>query len=213
MMDARLKSAILANFPAVYPIIDSGAGRVPDCSPVLLASALAGAGAQLVQYRHKGEFTRRAFDEATAVGAVFRQAGIGYIVNDRADIALAVKADGVHVGQHDLPPAEVRRLIGPDMLLGYSTHNADQLADSACQYADYLAIGPVFGTSSKRNPDPVVGLEGVREARSLTEKPLVAIGGITLSSASEVLAAGADSVAVISGVSPTNIAQWMRLRR
>lgn len=210
-MDARLKSAILATFPAVYPIIDSGAGRVPDRSPVLLASALAGAGARLVQYRHKGEFTRRAFDEAAAVGSVLRQAGIGYIVNDRADIALAVNADGVHVGQHDLPPAEVRRLIGPHMLLGYSTHNADQLADSACQYADYLAIGPAFSTSSKRNPDPVVGLEGVREARALTEKPLVAIGGITLSSASDVLAAGADSVAVISGISPANIAQWMRL--
>lgn len=212
-MDARLKSAILANFPAVYPIVDSGAARAPDCSPVQMASALAGAGAQLVQYRHKGEFTRRAFDEVAAVGSVLRQAGIGFIVNDRADIALAVKADGVHIGQDDLPPAEVRRLIGSDMLVGYSTHNAGQLADSACEWADYLAIGPAFSTSSKRNPDPAVGVEGVREARSLTEKPLVAIGGITLSSASEVLAAGADSVAVISGISPTNIAQWMRLRR
>ncbi len=212
-MYARLKSAILANFPAVYPIVDSGATRAPDCSPAQMASALAGAGARLVQYRHKGEFTRRAFDEAAAVGSVLRQAGTAFIVNDRADIALALKADGVHVGQDDLPPAEVRRLIGSDMFLGYSTHNADQLADSECQWADYLAIGPAFSTSSKRNPDPVVGVEGVREARSLTEKPLIAIGGITLASACEVLAAGADSVAVISGISPTNIAQWMRLRR
>ena len=166
-----------------------------------------------MQYRHKGEFGRRQFDEARAAGEVLRRAGVAFVVNDRADIALALEADGVHVGQDDLPSVEVRRLIGSDILLGYSTHNAAQLSDDACRWADYLAIGPAFSTSSKRNPDPVVGLGGIREARSMTAKPLVAIGGITLSNASEVLAAGADSVSAISGITPRNVAQWMRLRR
>ena len=212
-MDARLRSAVLDDFPAVYPIIDSDAARATGSSPAQVASALASAGARIVQYRHKGEFGRRQFDDARAAGEILRRAGVVFVVNDRADIALALEADGVHVGQDDLPPADVRRLIGPGFLLGYSTHNARQLSDDACRWADYLAIGPAFQTSSKRNPDPVVGIEGVREARSMTAKPLVAIGGITLSNASEVLAAGADSVSAISGITPRNLAQWMRLRR
>ena len=211
-MDARLRSAVLADFPVVYPIIDSGAARAAGSDPAQMARALASAGARIVQYRHKGEFGRRQFDEARAAGEVLRRAGVAFVVNDRADIALALEADGVHVGQDDLPPADVRRLIGSDILLGYSTHNAAQLSDDACRWADYLAIGPAFRTSSKRNPDPVVGIEGIREARSMTAKPLVAIGGITLSNASEVLAAGADSVSAISGITPRNMAQWMRLR-
>lgn len=212
-MDARLRSALLADFPVVYPIIDTAAAGASGSDPAQVADALASAGARIVQYRHKGEFGRRQFDEARAVGEILRQAGVAFVVNDRADIALALEADGVHVGQDDLPPAEVRRLIGSDILLGYSTHNAGQLSDHECRWADYLAIGPAFRTSSKRNPDPVVGIEGVREARSMTAKPLVAIGGITLSNASEVLAAGADSVSAISGITPRNLAQWMRLRR
>ncbi len=212
-MDARLRSAVLADFPVVYPIIDSGAARAAGSDPAQMAHALASAGARIVQYRHKGEFGRRQFDEARAAGEVLRRAGVAFVVNDRADIALALEADGVHVGQDDLPSVEVRRLIGSDILLGYSTHNAAQLSDDACRWADYLAIGPAFSTSSKRNPDPVVGLGGIREARSMTAKPLVAIGGITLSNASEVLAAGADSVSAISGITPRNVAQWMRLRR
>lgn len=212
-MDARLRSAVLADFPVVYPIIDSGVARAAGSDPAQVASALASAGARIVQYRHKGEFGRRQFEEARAAGEILRRAGVAFVVNDRADIALALEADGVHVGQDDLPPAEVRRLVGSDILLGYSTHNAAQLSDDACRWADYLAIGPAFSTSSKRNPDPVVGLEGIREARSMTARPLVAIGGIALSNASEVLAAGADSVSAISGITPRNLAQWMRLRR
>ena len=212
-MHVQLKAAIIANFPVVYPIIDSDAAQAAGRDPAQMAGALADAGAELVQYRHKGAFSRTVFEEVRAVAGVFRQAGVGFVVNDRADIALAVRADGVHVGQDDLPPEQVRRLVGAGMILGYSTHNADQLSDDACEWADYLAIGPAFGTSSKRNPDPVVGVEGVRDARSMTDKPLVAIGGITLSNASEVLAAGADCVSVISGISPQNLAGWMRLRR
>ena len=120
------------------------------------------------------------------------------IMNDRADLCLAAEFDGVHVGQDDLSPESVRRIIGPDRWLGVSTHNADQLQEADRTSADYLAIGPVFSTSSKEKPDPVVGLEGVRQARSLTSKPLVAIGGIMRANAASVIEAGADSAAVIS---------------
>ena len=120
------------------------------------------------------------------------------IMNDRADLCLAAELDGVHVGQEDLSPESVRAIIGPDRWLGVSTHNPEQLREADETSADYLAIGPVFATSSKENPDPVVGLEGVRRARALTRKPLVAIGGITRANAASVIAAGADSVAVIS---------------
>jgi thiamine-phosphate pyrophosphorylase len=120
------------------------------------------------------------------------------IINDRADLCLAADFDGVHVGQDDLSPESVRKMIGPDRWLGVSTHNPDQLGEADATSADYLAIGPVFATSSKDRPDPVVGLEGVRRARALTRKPLVAIGGITRANAASVIEAGADSVAVIS---------------
>jgi len=120
------------------------------------------------------------------------------IMNDRTDLALAAGFDGVHVGQNDLPVAAVRTIAGADLIMGTSTHNPEQLRLADQTEADYLAIGPVFATSSKLNPDPVVGLQGVRLARSLTTKPLVAIGGITRANCRSVLDAGADSVAVIS---------------
>jgi thiamine-phosphate pyrophosphorylase len=120
------------------------------------------------------------------------------IMNDRADLCLVAEFDGVHVGQDDLSPESVRGIIGPDRWLGVSTHNPEQLSEADQTSADYLAIGPVFPTSSKDRPDPVMDLEGVRRARSLTGKPLVAIGGITRANAASVIEAGADSVAVIS---------------
>jgi thiamine-phosphate pyrophosphorylase len=120
------------------------------------------------------------------------------IMNDRADLALAAEFDGVHVGQDDLSAESVRKIIGPERWLGVSTHNPEQLQEADLTSADYLAIGPVFSTSSKDRPDPVVGLEGVRRARQLTRKPVVAIGGITRGNAASVVEAGADSVAVIS---------------
>ena len=208
---ATPKTSILARFPRVYPIIDTIRLNRVGVDPVAMAESIARAGVRIAQYRHKGAFTRARFAEARAVGAVFRRAGVCYILNDRADIALALNADGVHVGQEDLPPKEVRRLIGQEMLLGYSTHNAAQLGGEECRWADYLAIGPVFGTSSKRNPDPVVGLEGVRIARSLTEKPLVAIGGIDLAGAAKVISSGAESVSMISSLSVENLSQWMAM--
>lgn len=120
------------------------------------------------------------------------------IVNDRADLAVAAQADGVHIGQEDVPPEAARRIIGPNRILGISTHNPEQIASASQTSADYIAIGPVFATFSKDNPDPAVGLDGVRQARALASKPVVAIGGITLQNCRSVIEAGADSVAVIS---------------
>jgi thiamine-phosphate pyrophosphorylase len=119
-------------------------------------------------------------------------------MNDRADLCVAAEFDGVHVGQDDLSPDSARKIIGPEHWLGVSTHNPEQVAEADNTSADYIAIGPVFSTGSKRNPDPVVGLDGVRAARSLTRKPLVAIGGISRQNCRSVIDAGADSVAVIS---------------
>jgi thiamine-phosphate pyrophosphorylase len=135
---------------------------------------------------------------ATRMGQPRFDYAVRLIMNDRADLCLAADLDGVHVGQDDLSPESVRAIIGPKRWLGVSTHNPEQLREADLTSADYLAIGPVFATSSKERPDPVVGLEGVRRARVLTRKPLVAIGGITRANAASVIEAGADSVAVIS---------------
>ena len=132
------------------------------------------------------------------VGAPHLDISVRVIMNDRADLCLAAEFDGVHVGQEDLSPESVRGIIGPQRWLGVSTHNPEQLSEANLTSADYLAIGPVFATSSKAKPDPVVGLDGIRRARALTRKPLVAIGGITRANAASVIEAGADSVAVIS---------------
>lgn len=146
----------------------------------------------------QSQITRPPAKNAGRVGQPLGQDSIRLIMNDRADLALAADFDGVHVGQDDLSPESVRKIIGPDRWLGVSTHNPEQVAEADKTSADYIAIGPVFATSSKERPDPVVGLEGVRRARQLTRKPLVAIGGITRANAAAVIEAGADSVAVIS---------------
>lgn len=197
--------------PAFYPIIDTAYLGTVGTDPVEFARLLIGAGVRIAQYRHKAEFTRARFEEVDLISKLFIEAEVPFIVNDRADIARAVGAAGVHVGQDDLSPVDVRRIIGPGIILGYSTHNADQLAAADSQPVDYLAIGPMFETPSKQNPDPVVRIESLSELRKLTTKPLVAIGGISLGRASEVLSAGADSLAVISGVVEENLAAWVRL--
>ena len=133
-------------------------------------------------------------DDARALRSLKAQ----LIMNDRADLCLAASFDGVHVGQDDLSPAAVRSVIGDKLILGVSTHNPEQVRAAELTAADYIAVGPVFATGSKLNPDPVIGLEGVRLARSLTSKPLVAIGGITRQNCRSVIEAGADCVAVIS---------------
>jgi thiamine-phosphate pyrophosphorylase len=155
-------------------------------------------GAKLIQLRSKDTPALDFFEDAKKAVELAHLHDARIIINDRVDVALAVKADGVHLGQTDLPPVEARKVLGTNAIIGYSTHSADQAADARSHAVDYIAIGPVFPTATKENPDSVVGLDGVRDARKVVENfPLVAIGGITLGSASEVIAAGADSVAVI----------------
>jgi thiamine-phosphate pyrophosphorylase len=141
------------------------------------------------------------------------------MVNDRADFAMLLEA-GLHVGQDDLAPGDARRLLGPGAVIGFSSHNADQLSAAGSEPVDYVGFGPVFPTASKRNPDPVVGVEQIRRCRALVEKPLVAIGGITLENALDAIRAGADSVAVIAGLLPQaatarslreRMEEWQRL--
>jgi thiamine-phosphate pyrophosphorylase len=182
--------------PRLYPIVDASCFR--EYAALFAASEdLAAAGCTLLQYRDKSGNARQMLDQARELRARLGPS-IKLIMNDRADLCLAADFDGLHIGQDDLSPESARRIIGPDRWLGLSTHNPEQLAEADKTSADYLAIGPVFATSSKVNPDPVVGLEGLRRARELTCKPLVAIGGITRSNARSVIDAGADSVAVIS---------------
>jgi thiamine-phosphate pyrophosphorylase len=180
----------------LYPIVDAACFSSTE-DLAIFAEGLVAAGCTLLQYRNKRGNPRVMLEQARElkkhVGGAVR-----LIMNDRADLCLAAEFDGVHVGQDDLSPEAVRRIIGPDRWLGVSTHNPEQLREARKTSADYLAVGPVFSTSSKEKPDPVVGLEGVRRARQLTRKPLVAIGGITRANAASVIEAGADSVAVIS---------------
>ncbi len=187
--------------PRLYAIVDSSAHESTQ-DLLGFAAALTVGGCTLLQYRNKGGSARLMLEQATELRRLSRARvpapHLGLIMNDRADLCVAADFDGVHVGQEDLSPESVRKIIGPDRWLGVSTHNREQLREADLTSADYLAIGPVFATSSKDKPDPVVGLEGVRRARQLTSKPLVAIGGITRANAASVIEAGADSVAVIS---------------
>ncbi len=182
--------------PRLYPILDSVL-FADSASMLPAADELAAAGCTLLQYRNKSDNAREMLDQARELRARLGPS-IQLIMNDRADLCVAAGFDGLHVGQDDLSPEAARLIIGSKRWLGVSTHNPEQLAEADKTSADYVAIGPVFATSSKLNPDPVVGLDGVRRARELTRKPLVAIGGITRANARSVIDAGADSVAVIS---------------
>jgi len=181
--------------PRLYAIID--AAFLPDTAALLaFAGELRAAGVALFQYRNKSGNTRQMLSQARELRRKLE--GARLIMNDRADLCLAAGFDGVHLGQEDLSPEGARRIVGEKLWVGVSTHNPEQVRAEASGSADYVAVGPVFATSSKANPDPVIGLEGVRMARSLTQKPLVAIGGITRENCRSVLDAGADAVAVIS---------------
>jgi thiamine-phosphate pyrophosphorylase len=182
--------------PRLYAIADASA--FPDVDALgAFAEELAAAGVTLLQYRNKTGNARQMLEQARELK---RRVGdsVKLIMNDRADLCLAAEFDGVHVGQDDLSPQGARKVIGSDLWLGVSTHNPEQVKAADATSADYVAIGPVFSTTSKEKPDPVIGLEGVRRARALTPKPLVAIGGITRSNCRSVIEAGADAVAVIS---------------
>jgi thiamine-phosphate pyrophosphorylase len=183
--------------PAFYPLVDTGSG-LPAADA---AEAILEGGARILQFRHKGVFSRQVFEEATNIASLCRAAGALFVINDRADIAMLLDA-ALHLGQDDLPPSDARRIMPPDRIIGFSTHNADQLLAADREPVDYLAIGPIFGTLSKQNPDPVVGIERLQALRALTRKPLVAIGGITRKTAPAVFDAGADSVAIIGDLYP-----------
>jgi thiamine-phosphate pyrophosphorylase len=186
----------MIQLPRLYPILD--AGCFPDANAMFAAAEeLAAVGCTLLQYRNKRGSARRMLEDARALRSRLGPT-VKLVMNDRADLCLAAQYDGLHVGQDDLLPESARSIIGPARWLGVSTHNPEQLAEADRTTADYLAIGPIFATSSKANPDPVAGLQGLRRARELTRKPLVAIGGITRANARSVIEAGADSVAVIS---------------
>jgi thiamine-phosphate pyrophosphorylase len=181
--------------PRLYAIIDPM--HTNDRSSMAVTAELLAAGVRLIQIRDKKASSGELYSNAQQLEECVHKAGGIFIINDRADVARAMDADGVHVGQDDLPVESARSLLGPGKLIGYSTHVLDQVREAELTSADYIAFGPIFATTSKENPDAVVGLEGLREARKATRKPLVAIGGITLENARAVIEAGADSVAVI----------------
>ncbi len=185
--------------PRLYAILDAGC-FIPDLSLKALlsfATELAAGGVTLLQYRNKQSTAREILSHARELHRVLPPE-VMLFLNDRADLCLAANFAGVHVGQEDLSPEGARTVVGHQRFVGVSTHNAAQLEIANQAPVDYIAIGPIFPTRSKANPDPVVGLEGLRKVRKLTNKPLVAIGGITRQNCRSVLDAGADSVAVIA---------------
>lgn len=181
-------------FPPLYAILDPA--LIPTAI-VPFAENLADAGVRLMQLRDKRGSALKIYEQSRELVSALEPCGVKFIVNDRPDIAAIVEASGVHVGQEDLPPEEARLIVGKGYWVGVSTHNIEQFREASTTSADYIAVGPIFATASKQNPDPVVGLELLREVRKLTVKPIVAIGGITLETAGDVYLAGADSVAVI----------------
>jgi len=186
----------MISLPRLYAILDASCFTSP-ADLFKTAETLSSAGVTLLQYRNKSENARKMLDHAQELKQRLANS-VKLIMNDRADLALAAGFGGVHVGQDDLSAEGARKVIGPNLWLGVSTHNPGQVIEADKTSADYIAIGPVFATSSKANPDPVIGVDGVRQARKLTRKPLVAIGGITRANCRSVIDAGADSVAVIS---------------
>ena len=197
--------------PPVYPIIDN----------LLAAEAFLEAGAGILQFRYKGFWSREVFAVAQTVGKLCSEAGALFVVNDRADYARILGA-GLHLGQEDLLPSDARVILGPDAVIGFSTHNSAQMTAAENEPVDYVAFGPVFPTLSKEHPDPTTGIEGLRAVRALTRRPLVAIGGITRGNASLCWNAGADSVAVIGDLLPdpcnkqtlrARMDEWLRLSK
>ena len=182
----------------LYIILDPSVCPARPLVEVLRAAAEAGA--SIFQYRNKTASMKEAYTEALALRHAAAKAGVFFIVNDRCDLALAVDADGVHLGQGDLPLDLARKVMGPDKLIGISTHNPDQVQAATAGKPDYLGLGPIFTPGSKQDHDPVVGLEGLRAMRSLTSLPVFAIGGIQIDQVGEVVRAGANGVAVISAI-------------
>lgn len=183
--------------PRLYVILDAAVLTVPaqEC-----ALELAEAGVGLMQYRNKVASARELLNTSQQLSSLLIPRGVCLVVNDRPDIAVLAGATGVHVGQEDLEVEQARELVSAEKWVGVSTHNIEQFRRAARTSADYVAVGPIFATGSKANPDPVVGTDLLRRVRRFTEKPIVAIGGITVETAASVIEAGADCVAVISDI-------------
>jgi len=190
----------MSGFPRLYAIVDRATLDARGIAVREFAQELREAGVRLVQYRDKMNGPQEILRAANEIDEAFTAAEVTRIMNDRADLAVLAGWDGVHVGQEDLGVAAARSILGADEIVGISTHNDEQLRAAVQSEPDYVAVGPVFTTVSKLNPDPVVGLESVRRARVMTELPIVAIGGISLENARSVIEAGADAVAVIGGL-------------
>jgi thiamine-phosphate pyrophosphorylase len=193
----------LLTLPPLYPILDTTSLARLGLNPILTAEAFLEAGARILQFRHKAFWSREIFAQAGQLSQLCHQTGATFIINDRADYAAMLGA-GLHLGQDDLSPADARRVVGPNAIIGFSTHSPDQMRGAGPESVDYVAFGPVFTTASKEDPDPIVGLAGLRAVRALTTRPLVAIGGITRDNAKACLEAGANSVAVISDLLPVS---------
>ena len=200
--NARNFAASQCKLPRLYPILDAGLLERAGLSIEGFARQLRQAGVRFLQYRDKESSDEVVLERAALLRRIFPPSDSCLILNDRVSLVRAAGYEGIHVGQEDLSPGEVRATLGPNVLIGVSTHGESQLLSAAEGPADYVAIGPVFATLSKQVPDPVVGLEGVRAARAMTAKALIAIGGINRSNCAAVIEAGADSVAVISDLIP-----------
>jgi thiamine-phosphate pyrophosphorylase len=184
--------------PKIYPLTDVSISKLSHLAQV---ERLIAGGADFIQLREKNLAPKDFFARAAEAINFARARSVKIIINDRVDIALAVKADGVHLGQDDLPPLEARKILGDKAIIGFSTHNLSQALEALKLPVDYIAFGPVFATTSKENPDAVVGLENLRKVReAIGDFPLVAIGGINFENAAEVLQNGADSLAVIGAI-------------
>jgi thiamine-phosphate pyrophosphorylase len=190
----------ISQLSKLYAIVDADVLQKRGVRLRKFAVGLRAAGVTLIQYRNKTGTPQDILIAAATLREVFTGLNCQLILNDRPDLTVLANFDGVHVGQTDLSPEDAKRVVGPDRIIGISTHTDEEVRAAGLTCADYIAIGPVFSTGTKLNPDPVIGLEGVRRARALTTKPLVAIGGITRDNAPSVIQAGADSVAVISGL-------------
>lgn len=188
----------LFRIPSIYPLTDVQLSGLSHAEQIRLLSR---GGATLVQLREKQMSPNEFYEQAKAAVTVAEQCGVRLIINDRVDVALAVGANGVHLGQDDMPPEAARKLLGEQAIVGYSTHNVEQAIEASKLPIDYLAIGPIFTTTTKSDTAPVLGLAGLRTVRqAIGDFPLVAIGGITAANAPDVIEAGADSVAVISAL-------------
>ena len=187
--------------PAFYPVLDTALWSRLGIPIQDAAEAILEGGARILQLRHKGHFSRRVLSSGQKIAGLCSAAGAIFVINDRVDIAAVLNA-AVHLGQDDLWPSEARKVLATASIVGFSTHNEEQLRSAEKQPADYLAIGPIFATASKDNPDSVVGVNELRRLRGITARPLVAIGGITRATAKDVLRSGADSIAVIGDLVP-----------